>query len=487
MKVLFVSSEVFPLIKTGGLADVAGSLPQALGAEGLDVRILLPAYSCTIERLQNARPIDSVNFQDPLLHSARLIEGLLPGTKQRVFLLDIPELFQRAGGPYADAHSQDWPDNALRFACLSRAACELAMGQIGMQWQADIVHCNDWQTGLIPAWLSLETSRPATIFTIHNQAYQGIFDRSVFASLKLPDEWWNPERLEFYGDFSFLKAGLVFADKITTVSPTYAVELLSSEFGCGLEGLLASRSDDLSGILNGVDAQVWNPATDSLLPKCYDSSSIDVGKGANKAALQKHLGLPAKAKTPLVGLVGRLVYQKGIDLVVDLLEYQADMDIQWVILGTGEADYEQALLQLAAQYPERISVHITYDESLAHLIEAAADMFLMPSRFEPCGLNQIYSLLYGTVPIVRKTGGLTDTVIDPEADPKKANGFVFEQADANALRSAFSRALEMYSQPKKWAALRKRGVMADFSWQNSARRYQQLYQSARALLLQNKL
>ena len=482
MKTLFVSSEVFPLVKTGGLADVAASLPQALCAEGLEVCILLPAYSGTIERLQNARPIDSVVFQDPLLHGARLIEGVLPDSKQRVFLLDMPELFQRSGGPYVDAHSQDWPDNALRFACLCRAACELAMDKIGYQWRADVVHCNDWQTGLIPAWLSLEKTRPATVFTIHNQAYQGIFSRSVFESLNLPNEWWNPEQLEFYGNFSFLKAGLVFADKITTVSPAYAVELLSSEFGCGLEGLLASRANDLSGILNGVDGQIWNPATDLHLPKRYDDSSIGWGKRANKAALQKHFELPAEAKIPLVGLVGRLVYQKGIDLVIDLLADYADRDIQWVILGTGEADYEQALVRLAERYPRHIRVQITYDESLAHRIEAAADIFLMPSRFEPCGLNQMYSLQYGAVPVVRNTGGLADTVIDPENDPKKANGFVFEQADADSLSTVFSRALEMYSRPRKWAALRKRGVMANFSWQNSALRYQQLYQDALAAL-----
>lgn len=478
MNVLFVSSEVFPLAKTGGLADVAGSLPQAVAAEGLDVRILLPAYPSAVEYLQRTRSVDSANFQDPLLYDARLIEGVLPGSELRVLLLDIPRLFQREGGPYADVQNREWPDNALRFACLSRAACDLAMDRAGIQWRADLVHCNDWQTGLIPAWLSLESSRPATVFTIHNQAYQGLFDRAIFDELALPDSWWGPEALEYYGSFSFLKAGLVFADKITTVSPTYARELLSSEFGCGLEGVLAQRIDDLCGILNGVDRKVWDPATDQHLPERYSSSSIEAGKRANKAALQRQLNLPVKAHTPLVSLVGRLVYQKGIDLVIDLIEYHSDADIQWAILGTGEADYEQALQRLAARYPDRISVQITYDEGLAHRIEAAADMFLMPSRFEPCGLNQMYSLLYGTVPVVRNTGGLADTVVDPEADPQRANGFVFTRAEVTALRAVFERALDAYSRPQDWAVLRARGMTGNFSWQRSAEHYVKIYWDA---------
>ena len=480
MNILFVSSEAFPLIKTGGLADVSGSLPQALGSEGLDVRILLPAYSGTVERLQHAHRIDSICFQHPLLQDAQLIEGVLPETSQTVLLLDIPSLYQRAGGPYVDEQGRDWPDNPLRFACLSWAACEIAMDQVGLQWPVDIVHSNDWQTGLIPAYLSLETSRPATIFTVHNQAYQGVFDRAAFDSLHLPHEWWRSELLEFYGNFSFLKAGLVFADKITTVSPTYAEELLTAEFGCGLEGVFAQRVEDLSGILNGVDGKTWNPETDPYLHKRYQSSSIGIGKRANKAALQKYLGLPVSAKTPLVGLVGRLAHQKGIDFVIELINHYADADIQWVIVGTGEEHYEQALLALAEQYPERISVHIDFNEELSHRIESAADMFLMPSRFEPCGLNQMYSLLYGTVPVVRKTGGLADTVFDPVVDPKKANGFVFVQAEADAFKEAFARALAMYKQPRKWAALRKRGFNENFTWENSARRYLQVYRSALA-------
>ncbi|MGD9983351.1 MAG: glycogen synthase GlgA [Porticoccaceae bacterium] len=480
MRLLFASSEVFPLAKTGGLADVSASLPRALATLGHEVWIALPAYPAARAALAEPMILGPV----PGLSGATLVGGRLPGTELPVVLVDAPALFERPGGPYGDASGRDWPDNARRFHGFAHALCAIALDRAGLGWRPDLVHCNDWQTGLVPALLSRETQRPATVFTIHNQAYQGVFDRAQFDALDLPEAWWTPDALEFYGGFSFLKAGLVFADQLTTVSPTYARQLLEPEHGCGLDGLLRYRRDDFTGILNGIDADIWNPATDPYLASPYDRATIDAGKRANKVALQKELGLPAAENIPLLGLVGRLVQQKGIDLVAEVIETWRGFPVQWVLLGSGEAAWEERLRVLAAERPEWVAVRIGYDEGLAHRIEAGADFFLMPSRFEPCGLNQMYSQRYGAIPVVHRTGGLADTVVDVlarhDGDGNAATGLVFDEPTAAALAQALERGLSLYRDPAAWRALRRNAMAGDFSWRRSAEQYLAVYRRALA-------
>ncbi len=476
MRLLFASSEVFPLAKTGGLADVSASLPRALAALGHEVWVALPAYKTARAALADPRSLGPV----PGLSGATLVGGRLPGTELPVVLVDAPSLFERPGGPYGDAAGRDWPDNARRFHGFARALCAIALDRAGLGWRPDLVHCNDWQTGLVPALLSRETPRPATVFTIHNQAYQGLFDRARFDALDLPEAWWTPDALEFYGGFSFLKAGLVFADQLTTVSPTYARQLLEPEHGCGLDGLLRYRRDDFTGILNGIDEDIWNPAADPYLASPYDRATVDAGKRANKVALQKELGLPAAENIPLLGLVGRLVEQKGIDLIAEVIETWRDRPVQWVLLGNGEVRWEERLRKLAADRPEWVAVRIGYDEGLAHRIEAGADFFLMPSRFEPCGLNQMYSQRYGAIPVVHRTGGLADTVVDVLArhDGEEATGLVFDEPTSAALALALERGLSLYRDPAAWQALRRTAMAGDFSWRRSAEQYLAVYRRA---------
>lgn len=478
MRLLFASSEVFPLAKTGGLADVSASLPRALATLGHEVRIALPAYPAARAALAESRKLGPV----PGLSGATLIGGRLPGTELPVVLVDAPDLFERPGGPYGDASGRDWPDNARRFHGFARALCAIALDRAGLGWRPELVHCNDWQTGLVPALLSREATRPATVFTIHNQAYQGLFDRAQFNALDLPEDWWTPNALEFYGGFSFLKAGLVFADQLTTVSPTYARQLLEPEHGCGLDGLLRNRRADFTGILNGIDAEVWNPAADPHLTCPYDRATVDAGKRTNKMALQREQGLPVANEVPLLGLVGRLVEQKGIDLVVEVIEAWRDRPLQWVLLGSGDAAWEQRLGALAVACHERVAVRIGYDEGLAHRIEAGADFFLMPSRFEPCGLNQMYSQRYGAIPVVHRTGGLADTVVDvcvrQDGEGKPATGLVFDEPTAAALAQALERGLGLYRNPAAWQALRRNTMAGDFSWRRSAEQYLAVYRRA---------
>lgn len=488
-KILFVSSEVYPLIKTGGLADVSGSLPIALTELGHEVVILLPAYPEACKRTEKLKPLTTLSLPHG---EVKLLEGILPNSKPevKVWLVDFPVFFNRPGNPYLGPDGKDWHDNADRFHLFAQVAVALSMGKMGtgttLKWQPDIVHCHDWQTGLVPALLHIDAlsqpqiQRPATIFTIHNLAYQGIFPYSTFVALGLPQEFWSPEALEFYDQFSFIKGGLIFADRINTVSPNYAQEIQQPEFGNGLDELLHYRNDRLSGILNGIDDTVWNPETDAHIKKNYDHKKL-AGKKQNKAALQKEFKLPNKPNTLLIGLIGRLVHQKGIDLVVNVLSQLSDLSIQFVALGTGETEYEQALRDLARQFPKNISVNIGYDEALAHRIEAGADVFLMPSRFEPCGLNQLYSLRYGTIPIVRNIGGLTDTVLDatPKAlKEKTANGIVFENADSDSLLEAIMRATELFQDKKAWKKLQQTGMQCGSSWRHSAQLYVELYELA---------
>lgn len=477
MRILFVASEIFPLAKTGGLADVCASLPRALAAMGHDVRLVLPAYPGARAGLEAAGP--QLPVQE--LPGVGFIPGRLPGTGLPVVLVEAARWFDRPGGPYGDARGRDWPDNAERFHGFARASCAIAWDRAGLGWRPDLVHCHDWQTGLVPALLSLEGSRPATVFTVHNQSFLGRFDRAQFTALGLPAAWWSPEALEFHGDFSFLKAGLVFADQLTTVSPTYARELQTPEFGCGLDGLLRHRAVDFTGILNGIDTEVWNPATDTYLRQCYDSVTVAAGKGANKAAVQAELGLPAVGRIPLLVMISRLVEQKGVDLVAELIERWSDRALQWALLGSGELHWERRLQALAAAWPERVAVRIGYDERLAHRLEAGGDLFLMPSRFEPCGLNQMYSQRYGTVPVVHSTGGLADSVADVfAAGSGTGSGLVFEAPEVEALAAALERGLPLYRNRAAWHALQRNAMAADFGWRRSAGAYLEVYRRALA-------
>jgi starch synthase len=474
-RVLFVTSEAYPLIKTGGLADVSGSLPIALKALGHDVRILMPGYA-TAAAAGDFRPVK-------VLHGAggiAILEGLLPGSSVPVWLLAHNEYFGRGGNPYLAPDGKPWADNAERFSLLCHVAAEIAMNRLGLGWMPEIVHGNDWQTGLVPVLLSDEPGRPATIFTIHNLAYQGVFPYDTFLKLRLPTRFWSPEALEFYGQFSFIKGGLVFADRISTVSPTYAKEIQGEEFGCGLQGLLSHRSERLSGIINGIDAEAWNPATDPLIPANFDRSTLEK-RSALKAALQKSFNLVQDDGITVLAWVGRLVQQKGIDLVIDLLPKLMEMPLQMVFVGSGEARYEQTLLQWAQLYPDRIAIKLGYDEARAHLIEAGTDIFLMPSRFEPCGLNQMYSQRYGAVPLVRRVGGLADTVEDASPanlDNGTATGIVFRKASADELLEAVRRGLALHQDRALWRRVQQSGMAKDFSWETSAQRYLDLYEQA---------
>jgi starch synthase len=477
-KILFVTSEAHPLIKTGGLGDVSGALPIALRGLKQDIRIILPAYR---EALRRSGPytIASLVFH-PESHPIRLLEGRLPGTDIPVWLVDIPSLFDRPGNPYLGPDGRDWHDNALRFTMFARAVVTIALNQAGLDWHPDVVHCNDWQTGLIPALLSLNPERPATVFTIHNLAYQGLFPAEQFRELDLSAALWGMDGLEFHEQLSFIKGGLQYADMLSTVSPTYAEEIRTPAFGCGLDGLLSHRADRLVGILNGADYGEWNPEHDPHLPHHYRADNLQ-GKAANKTALQRELGLPRDPGVALIGFVGRLVEQKGVDLILAILANLFEQPVQVVILGSGNKAFEQALITLANLYPKRCHVKIGFSETLAHRIEAGVDIFLMPSRYEPCGLNQIYSLRYGTIPVVRRTGGLADTVIDFGAGLATATGFVFEEATPAALLATLQRALSLYAEaPQDWQQLIHNGMNQDFSWVQSAKAYLELYQQALA-------
>ena len=472
-KILFVTSEAHPLIKTGGLADVSGSLPKALAGLGVDVRLIMPNYQAikTTEEIYYKSTV-RVNNTD-----AHILETRLPGTQVLVWLVDCPEFFDFPGNPYVDEKGSAWANSAERFALFCRIAVEVAMNRGYLDWAPDIVHCNDWQSGLVPALLSLEASRPATVFTIHNMAYQGIFPKATKVSLNLPKQLWNPDGIEFNGMLSFIKGGLAYADRITTVSPTYAQEIQTADFGYGLEGLLSHRNDVLTGIINGIDADQWNPKTDPNISEHYDISTLNK-KRLNKTALQNKLSLPVDNNIPVFALISRLVEQKGIDLLLECLPEMLTLPLQFVLLGSGEKRFEQQLSLFAETYPDKIAITIGYDEALAHLLEAGADIFLMPSRFEPCGLNQLYSQRYGTVPIVRKTGGLADTVVDalPETlSNNTATGFVFNEATSGTLMETIKRALIVYSQPETWKQLQTSGMQKDYSWIKSAKEYMALY------------
>ncbi|WP_455380360.1 glycogen synthase GlgA [Acidihalobacter prosperus] len=478
MKILFASSEVYPLIKTGGLADVSASLPKALLKLGCDIRLVLPAYPA-VRKQGRWKSLGRISLGKQS-QEIRLLLGKLPDTDLPVYLVDAPIYFERAGDPYRAPNGVDWQDNHLRFGLFAMVIAALCMGEAGIRWRPDILHGNDWQTGLVPVFLNSQPERPATVFTIHNLAYQGLFPYQALNELGLPDEFWSPDALEFYGRMSFIKGGLVYADRITTVSPTYATEIRTSAFGCGLDGLLDYRSNVLHGILNGIEDSVWSPRIDSYLDTPYDPSDR-LAKRRQRAFLCNEIGLDESENAPpLVGFIGRLVEQKGIDLILEAIApLIARKQIRAVILGSGDKIFEQALISLASKHPKFMSVRIGYDESLAHRIEAGADAFLMPSRFEPCGLNQMYSLRYGTPPLANKTGGLADTIVD--ASPANiaagiANGFLIETPSVEALSAGLQRLLNTWDTPA-WDNLIQAGIGNDFSWTHSAKAYMKLYKS----------
>ena len=476
-KILFISSEAFPLIKTGGLGDVAGSLPTALLKQSQNVRLLLPAYPEVLYKIKEKKIRASTSFYN---QPVDIVETRLPGTQLRVWLVDCPSVYHRPGGPYIDERGHPWHDNALRFAIFCHTAVAIAMNQFKLKWQPDVVHCNDWQTGLVPALLSLQKKRPATVFTIHNLAYQGLFDQQTFDDLQLPEQLWHMDGLEFHNQLSFIKGGLAYADRITTVSPTYAEEICQPEMGYGLDGLLSYRKQKLSGILNGVNEKYWNPGTDFHLVQKYNQKSLNK-KSLNKTALQEEFLFDVDASIPMIGMVSRLVEQKGLDIILQALPRLLSMPLQLVILGTGDLHFEMLLSEIAQHYPDRFKVVIGYNELLAHKIEAASDIYLMPSTFEPCGLNQLYSLRYGTLPIVTPVGGLADTVInasDKNIKNKSANGFVLKEHSLTALLNSIHHALELYAQADTWRQLQVNAMNCDHSWGKSAHQYIKLYQQA---------
>ena len=474
-KILFVTSEAHPLIKTGGLADVCGSLPKALVELSQDIRLIIPNYQA-LETTESVRFLFSLRVDN---RNINILETTMPDSQVIVWLIDYPAYYNYPGNPYVDEQGKPWVNNAERFGLFCRIVVEVAMDRVHQDWKPDIVHCNDWQTGLVPALLSLEYNRPSTVFTIHNMAYQGLFPASSAVSLNLPGQLWHPEGLEFHDHLSFIKGGLVYADYITTVSPTYALEIQTEEYGYGLEGLLAHRKESLGGIINGIDLEQWDSEHDQAIAQTYSETTL-ANKKLNKIALQERFGLPVNDDIPLLGLIGRLVEQKGIDLIIECLPDMVTMELQFVLLGSGDKGFEKQLKDFALLYPDKIVISIGYDEALAHLIEAGSDVFLMPSRFEPCGLNQMYSQRYGTIPIVRKTGGLADTVTDTLPGTlanDTASGIVFNEASPSALLEAIKRTLILYSLTNTWEKMQLNAMRKDFSWQRSAQEYITLYEN----------
>ena len=478
MRVLFVSSEMYPLAKTGGLADVSAALPHALVTLGADMRLLLPGYPKAIEAVTN-KTLD-VEFEDFMgAGPLRLISGRTPDTRLPIWLVDCPSLYQRSGGLYQDDAGQEWSDNARRFAIFSHVAAQLALGKLA-NWRADIVHANDWHAGLVPLILTRSGhQRPPIVFTMHNVAYQGLFPPDLFPQLGLPDDLFDADGVEFYGKISFLKAGIRFSDRLTTVSPSYAREILTAEYGCGLDGLLRHRAKDLVGILNGVDYRIWDPADDSHIPANFTAQKMG-GKHACKAAAQREFGLEADPDAALIVSVSRIATQKMADIVAEALPAIADSGAQCVLLGNGERHLEERVISVAARFPERIAARIGYDERLAHLLMAGADVLLHPARYEPCGLSQLYAMRYGTPPIVRSTGGLRDTVIDTSdvsIARGTATGFTFENVSADDMIGCLQRALALFGQPLIWRKLQRQAMAQSFGWADSAERYLALYRS----------
>ncbi|MGH8685423.1 MAG: glycogen synthase GlgA [Nitrosospira sp.] len=480
--VLFITPEVYPLIKTGGLGDVSAALPAALRELRVDARLLMPGYPQVLTGLKHKRKVAEFSAQPPFPSSTLLSARLPSGASASVpvFVIDCPALYRREGGPYGDAAGHNWPDNALRFGLLSKIGAILASDASPLAWRPHIAHCNDWQSGLMPAYLHFHQGEKAvSVMAIHNLAFQGVFPSATITQLGLPASSFDINGAEYYGGMSFLKAGLYYSDHIATVSPTYAREIQTASLGFGMQGLLAARNKHLSGIVNGIGTNEWDPATDPHLARNYTAGNL-AAKAANKQALQQLLGLSIDPGVPLFGAVGRLTHQKGYDLLLQVAKQLTEMPAQLAILGSGDAILAQELATLAKNNPGKIAVRIGFDEKLSHLIEAGADSFLMPSRFEPCGLNQMYSQRYGTPPLVHATGGLIDTVVDcaPAAlADGSASGFLFHDMTPGNFLSAIRRVTVTYHNKKVWRRLMKNGMAKDFSWRSSAAAYRNVYLS----------
>ncbi len=481
LKILFCSPEALPFVKTGGLADVSEALPRTLSDIGHEVLIFLPGYSTL--RFEGTPPEMALEFGVSVggeEKHASVHEARIPGTDIRVYLVHNEEYFNRP--QLYGEWGEDYEDNLRRFSFFCRTVVKAAEL---LNWRPDIVHCNDWQTALLPLFIKLRRNekgfwnRTGTMFTIHNLAYQGIFPPEEFSFTGLKEHYFTPETLEFWGKVNLMKSGIVYSDILNTVSRQYSREIQTEEFGFGLDGLLRTRTDELYGVLNGVDYSEWNPEVDRYIKRNYSSHDLS-GKEKCKETLRRRCGLD-NADVPLIGVISRLTAQKGFDLLEDIADEMTELDFQLVVLGTGEPKYHKLFQRLHEKFPKKISIHLTFDNELAHQIEAGSDMFLMPSRYEPCGLNQMYSLRYGTVPIVRKTGGLADTIVHTTPETLgggTANGFVFEEYEGEVLLNCLKQALDTYSDRETWNQLMLHGMQMDFSWNQSAREYVRLYHKA---------
>lgn len=475
MKLLFVASECTPFIKTGGLADVIGAVPKSLAAMGTDVRVLMPAYPALATLVARGETV--LTFDELFGGPARVVSVQAEGLA--LLLLDAPHLYDRPGNIYLGPDGQDWQDNDLRFAALSFAGAQIGVGGLA-DWTPDLINAHDWQAGLVPAYLNQHRGRtPPVVMTIHNIAFQGVFDATRLSALGLNADQFTPEGIEYYGKISFLKAGLALSNKITTVSPTYAAELLTPEFGMGLDGLLRARGSDLHGILNGIDLDVWNPETDPALVASYSARGLK-GKADNKVEVEARFGL-TQGEGPLFCVISRMTSQKGLDLLLECLPDLVGQGAKLAVLGSGDPQLERAYIDASNRYSGAVGTIIGYDEDLSHLMQAGSDAILIPSRFEPCGLTQLYGLRYGTLPVVARTGGLADTVIDANEAARLADcatGFQFAPVTDVALGHAISRVCALYQQPKVWAGMIRRAMRHPVGWDLSAAAYLEVYQSA---------
>tara|TARA_R110002020_G_scaffold50864_5_gene144177 strand:- start:2205 stop:3683 length:1479 start_codon:yes stop_codon:yes gene_type:complete len=474
MKVLSVTSEVFPLVKTGGLADVTGSLPKALEPLGVETTTLLPGYPTVMKQLANPLPL--LVFDDLLGERATLLHVQMNGLN--LLVLDAPTLYDRPGGPYADDAGNDHPDNWKRFAALSLAGAEIAAGALP-GWQPDLVQTHDWQSALTSVYMREMGLSVPSVLTIHNIAFQGQFSAGLLPALGLRTDLYSTDCLEYFGDISFLKGGLQMADAITTVSPTYAREILTPRFGMGMDGVLNERVSVLRGIVNGIDLDIWDPATDPHLPSTYNSSSLR-RKRENRAVLTERFGIDGNDDSPIFSAVSRLTWQKGMDMLAETADEVIWSGGKVIVFGRGDPAIERQLLEVASRHPGRMAVHIGYDEPTAHLIHGGSDAIVQPSRFEPCGLTQLYALRYGCVPVVSRTGGLSETIIDANdaaMSARVATGFQFHPVTTDGLRMALRRAIQAYENPKQWARLQNQGMKAKFSWERSAQQYAAVYAS----------
>lgn len=478
LKVLYVTAELFPLVKTGGLADVSAALPPVLRWLGADVRLCLPGYPILLSSIPDL--VEVMNLGSAFgCAKVRILSGITPETNVPIYLVDAPELFNRPGNPYFSPDGHLWQDNHLRFALFGWAAAHLH-DQVE-NWRFNILHAHDWHAGMACAWLrAMGDTQSKSIFTIHNLAYQGNFTGDVFPDLNLPDEFFSIHGLEFYGKISFMKAGLFYADWISTVSPNYAREIQTSEHGYGLEGLLRQRHEHLIGILNGVDYEVWNPSDDPTLPHTYTQKNAE-SKQLNKAVLQAALDLEMSPSAPLFCVISRLTTMKGLDMVAVATDEIVKQGGQLVVIGQGDNDLEARFRELALMYPQSVATYIGYQENISHLVLASSDCLVMPSRSEPCGLTQLYAMKYGTIPLVCRVGGLADTVVDATSDKRLrglATGFVFKENHLPSLMDAIDRAFMLYRDERSWTRLQRAAMSQNFSWQQSGRRYLELYNRA---------